>query len=199
MSPTLLLLLSHTRQQSRLILTKFSVLHPLALFQQKHLFSDWKFEIQAEPPVNVSSNWITRSIGNFQPYMVPTAWNYCVWSVEKIWKILCRENNAWEFSYQHINHFQRSQNKINSYFSYFWTRFQKNVQTTNKMFYNVHWYSVERSACAKLTNPTRDTIGLWSIQSPRPKCHNGFGLWYSFFIRAHLVMFSSVGAYDGEF
>ena len=91
----------------------FSVLHQL---------EDLKFK---RSPVNVSSNWITRSIGNFQPYMVPTAWNYCVWSVEKIWKILCRENNAWEFSYQHINHFQRSQNKINSYFSYFWTRFQK--------------------------------------------------------------------------
>ena len=24
-----------------------------------------------------------------------------------MWKLLCRENNAWEFSYQHINHFQQ--------------------------------------------------------------------------------------------
>ena len=36
-------------------------------------------------PVNVFSNWFTRSIGNFQPYMAPTAWNHG-WSGGQRWK-----------------------------------------------------------------------------------------------------------------
>ena len=38
-----------------------------------------------QSPDNVSSNWFTRSIGNFQPYMVPTAWNHG-WSGGQTWK-----------------------------------------------------------------------------------------------------------------